>query len=51
MMVEFASGSIENGLKKDFDFILISILGREEEVIDSLINEYSIQKDKIIKLI
>ncbi|MDX3960455.1 class I SAM-dependent methyltransferase [Aliarcobacter skirrowii] len=43
--------SIENGLKKDFDFILISILGREEEVIDSLINEYSIQKDKIIKLI
>ena len=32
--------SIENGLKKDFDFILISILGREEQVIDSLINEY-----------
>lgn len=43
--------SIENGLKKDFDFILISILGREEQVIDSLINEYSIKKDKIIRLI
>lgn len=39
-----------NHLKKDcnYDFILISVLGRENEITLDLINNYTIPKDKII---
>ncbi|MGB5920004.1 methyltransferase domain-containing protein [Arcobacter sp.] len=33
-----------------YDFIIISVLGREKEISSILINEYKIQSDKLIKL-
>lgn len=43
--------SLEEGLTKDFDKLIISTLGREDEVISNLTNNFSLDKDKIITLL
>lgn len=40
--------SLEKGIKEDFDFILISVLGREDGILNNLICNFSVPLEKII---